>query len=75
MIASMPAKKKGQHGGRREGAGRKPLPEGHTSAVTVRLTATHIEKAERWQDAHGSENFSAAVREMIDAADAADPPV
>lgn len=62
------AKKKRKHGGRRAGAGRKPLPEGHTTIVSVTLTAKHIAKVERWQEEEDCSTFSQAVRQMIDGA-------
>ena len=72
MIPVMPTKRRPgrprQHGGRRAGAGRKPLPEGHTTVVSATLSAKHIEKVERWQEAHGCDTFSEALRQMIDAA-------
>lgn len=74
MIAAMAMPRKKQkktaHGGRREGAGRPPLPEGHTSIVSVTLSGPHIEKVERWQDQHECATFSEALRQMIDAAGA-----
>jgi hypothetical protein len=67
-------KKKLEHGGRRKGSGRKPLEGGGSKIVPVSLTPAHIEKVERWRTNEQPEkNFSAAVREMIDAADQAGP--
>lgn len=66
MIAAMAKRKK--HGGRRPGAGRKPLPEGATTKVAVTLPAEHIAKVVAWQDAKDCESFSHALREMIDTA-------
>lgn len=60
--------KRKKHGGRRRGAGRKPLPEGHTTPVTVHLPAPYIAKVVAWQDRHECESFSEALRQMIDAA-------
>jgi hypothetical protein len=71
MLTSMPkttTRKKDGRGGHRPGAGRKPLPEGHTQVVAVRLTGVHIAKVERWEDEHDAGSFSAAVRQIIDAA-------
>lgn len=65
MILRM-AKRKKKHGGRRPGAGRKPLPEGHTTPVTVHLPAQHIAKVVSWQDARDCESFSDALRQIID---------
>jgi hypothetical protein len=62
--------KRASWGGRREGAGRKRLDGVGTQVVAVRLTPAHIERAERWQESHELENFSAAVRSMIDVASA-----
>lgn len=67
MIPGM-AKRKKKHGGRRPGAGRKPLPEGPTTKVAVTLPAEHIAKVVAWQDAHDCESFSDALRQIIDAA-------
>lgn len=67
MIPGM-AKRKKKHGGRRPGAGRKPLPEGATTPVTVHLPALHIAKVVQWQDARDCESFSDALRQMIDTA-------
>jgi hypothetical protein len=77
MIASMP-KKRGParprpHGGRREGAGRKPLEGVGTQVVAVRLTPKNVDQVERYMDAHGLPNFSAAVRAMIELASAHEP--
>lgn len=66
MIAGMAKRKK--HGGRRPGAGRKPLPEGPTTPVTAHLPAAHIAKVVAWQDEHDCESFSDALRQMIDLA-------
>lgn len=60
------AKRKRKHGGRRPGAGRKPLPEGHTTPVTVHLPAQHIAKVERWEEDHDAASFSDALRQIID---------
>ena len=68
MAKKKPPKRKPKHGGRREGAGRKPLPEGHTSVVSVTLTTPHIEKVERWQTQYACDTFSEAVRQIIDTA-------
>jgi len=66
MITGMAKKRRATHGGRRKGAGR-PLLDGQgTQVVTVRLTAKHIQKVERWQDEHDAENFSDAVRQIVD---------
>jgi hypothetical protein len=59
--------KKGKHGGRRAGAGRPPLPNGHTTIVSVTLTAKHIALVERWQEDEDC-TFSEAIRQMIDGA-------
>lgn len=32
------------------------------------LTAKHIGKVERWQEEHGQDTFSEAIREIIDTA-------
>lgn len=62
-----PPIKKPKHGGRRPGAGRKPLPEGPGTPVTVWLPATHVARVVAWQDGHDCESFSEALRQMIDA--------
>lgn len=66
MIAAMAKRKK--HGGRRPGAGRKPLPEGPGTPVTVWLPAEHVAKVVAWQDRHECESFSEALRQIIAAA-------
>jgi len=62
-----PQKKKAPHGGRREGAGRKPMPDGPGTPVTVWLPAAYIAKVVAWQDGRDCESFSEALRQMIDA--------
>ncbi len=49
------------HGGRRKGAGRKPLGEEKMTLVNVRLSEEHIEKVSRL----GAGNISAGVRRAI----------
>jgi hypothetical protein len=50
------------HGGRREGAGRKPKLEDARN-VTVYLTALHI----NWLERHGQHNRASTLRALIDA--------
>lgn len=66
MAKKTAPKKTAPHGGRREGAGRKPLPEGPTTVVSVTLPAEHIAKVVRWQDEHDCDSFSDALRQIID---------
>lgn len=63
-----PPKRKGKHGGRRAGAGRKPLPEGAGTPVTVWLPAAYIQRVVTWQDEHDCESFSEALRQLLDRA-------
>jgi len=56
------AKKRYNHGGRRPGAGRKPLGEENMKRVDVLLTTEQIDLAK----ALGNENLSAGVRFAID---------
>jgi len=56
-----------QHGGRRAGAGRKPMPKGPRQIVTVSLTDAAIAKVTRWQEKTGCDSFSQALRQIIDA--------
>ena len=58
------------HGGRRLGAGRPPLADEPTVKVAVTLLRRHVQKVERWQERWKAANFSAALRALIDAADA-----
>jgi hypothetical protein len=37
--------------------------------MTVRFTAAQIAKIEAWAERHGLDNFSEALREMVEAAD------
>lgn len=71
MLTAMPRKRgpgrPRKHGGRREGAGRKPLGGLGTQVVSVTLTPAHVAKVERWQEAHDLESFSEALRQIIDA--------
>ena len=70
-------KKKGQHGGRREGAGRKPLdPAGELMIkAAISLSRRDIEKVMRWRGRHkDSETFAGALRQMIGLADEVDRP-
>ncbi len=39
-----------------------------TQVVAASLTAKHVDKVERWADEHDAENFSEALRQIIDAA-------
>jgi hypothetical protein len=50
------------HGGRREGAGRKPKLEDARN-VTMWLSAPHIQ----WLERHGQHNRAATLRALIDA--------
>jgi hypothetical protein len=59
-------------GGRREGAGGKPLAGIGASKVAITVLASHIEKVEAWMERHDVPNFSAAVRDMVDLADRVD---
>jgi len=69
MIKGMAKKRSpGKHGGVRARAGRPPLEGIGTTKIAVSLLVTHIAKIERWQDEHGVDSFSGAVRDMIDAA-------
>lgn len=61
-------KKRSRQGGRRPGSGRKRLDGIGTQVVAVRLTPAHVARVERWLEEHELENFSAAVRSMIDVA-------
>ena len=55
-----------KHGGRREGAGRKPLPDGRvTRCYTV--TLRHVELLERYRQTHGLNSASEAIRHIIEA--------
>lgn len=58
-----------KHGGRRPGAGRPPIAGVGVSVMTVRFTAAQIAKIEAWAERHGLDNFSEALREMVEAAD------
>jgi hypothetical protein len=62
----MTTQPKPQHGGRREGSGRKALP-GSLTACFV-LTKTHLAAIRQWATAHGCRSVSEAIRQMIDAA-------
>jgi hypothetical protein len=66
------AARKVTHGGRRPGAGRKPLEGVGTQVVAVRLTPADIARVERYLDTHGLANFSHAVRAMIRVASSTD---
>jgi len=68
MIDSMAKKSTNTWGGRREGSGRKPIAPGGARIVPVSLTNQQIQTVERWEDEHSCESFSAALREIIDAA-------
>jgi hypothetical protein len=59
------AKKKGQHGGKRAGAGRKPTnPEGRTVIVTASVPDALVEQLDRLAEKRGWTR-SAAVTEAI----------
>jgi len=60
--------RKKQHGGRRPGSGRKPLEGIGAVKLNVSLLPSQVEKVEQWRDGLGRQNFSAALREIIDAA-------
>jgi DNA-binding PadR family transcriptional regulator len=55
----------GMHGGRREGAGRKPLSEGITRRL-YSLTPRHVELLEQYRQTHALSTNSAALRHLID---------
>jgi hypothetical protein len=61
------AAKVSQHGGRRNGAGRKLMAKGPRQIVTVSLSAEAIAKVQRWQEKAGCDSFSQALRQIIDA--------
>ena len=54
------------HGGRRAGAGRKPTDGVGVQILSITLTPKHIKKVEKWEDDHGTESFSEAMRQIID---------
>ena len=55
------------HGGRRPGAGRKPLPSGvKRQSLTVTITPDHREWLEDFKDRHGFKSLSDAVERLID---------
>ncbi len=54
-----------QHGGRREGAGRKALAGSVTACVV--LTQTHLAAIRQWAAEHGCRSVSEAIRQIIDA--------
>jgi hypothetical protein len=62
----MTTQPKPQHGGRREGSGRKPLPGSLTACVV--LTQAHLAAIRQWAADHGCRSVSEAIRQMIDAA-------
>jgi hypothetical protein len=53
------------HGGRREGAGRKPLPGSLTACFVV--TKAHMQAIRTWAAKHGCRSVSEALRQIIDA--------
>lgn len=58
------------HGGRREGAGRKPLADGITRRLFA-LTPRHSELLEQYRQRHGLRSASAAIRHLIESSTAA----
>jgi hypothetical protein len=55
-----------QHGGRREGSGRKPLPDSRTRCFV--LTNRHLKLIRDWMQARGCASASQALRQMIEEA-------
>ena len=79
MITSTMPRKRGpgrprKHGGARPGAGRPPIGGIGTQKVQAYLTGDEIAKVEAWVERHDLESFSAALREMVNAADRLDRP-
>lgn len=56
--------RKKQHGGRREGAGRKPHPEGKTVIIAASVPGDLVEQLDEYATTHGW-NRSQAVTEAI----------
>jgi hypothetical protein len=56
------------HGGRREGAGRKPLSDGILRRL-YSLTPRHVELLDGYRQRHGLRTNSAALRHMIESCD------
>jgi hypothetical protein len=53
-------------GGRRAGAGRKPLPDGRVTRCYA-VTPRHVELLDRYRQAHGLNSASEAIRHLIEA--------
>jgi hypothetical protein len=53
-------------GGRRAGAGRKPLPGGALTASFI-LSPLHLSLIAQWQQAHGCASASHALRQIVEA--------
>lgn len=61
------------HGGRRPGAGRRPLSKSvRRHSLTVTITPDHREWLELFKDRHGFKSLSEAVERLIDDATDAD---
>lgn len=54
-------------GGKRQGAGRKPLPGGSTTAAFT-LSKANVEAIARWQQEHACKSASEALRQIIERA-------
>jgi DNA-binding PadR family transcriptional regulator len=54
-----------KHGGRREGSGRKPHPDGIVRKLYA-LTPKHVEALERYRKEHSLSSSSAAIRRLIE---------
>jgi hypothetical protein len=57
-----------KHGGRREGAGRKPLAEGIVRRLFA-LTLRHVELLEQYRQRHALRSGSAAMRHLIESSE------
>jgi hypothetical protein len=55
-----------KHGGRRAGAGRKPLAEGRLTRCYA-LTSRHVDALERYRQQHNLTSASEAIRHLIEA--------
>ena len=56
-----------KHGRSRPGSGRPRLAGVGVTKIAVGLLDSQIAKVERWREVNGAENFSDALRQMIDA--------
>jgi len=66
-LTRPPGQIKSNHGGYRQGSGRKPILESGAN-YTFRLAPEHLARIDAWARMHGFDTRSAALRHLIETA-------